>query len=123
MSGELWLDTRVKRLQRLEGKLDNDLDFGFGLLGHIDKGSWFQMQRVQVSATEWKTEQLEIHITGRAMLFSTIARETSELRSGFTAIPTGLDLAQGMQLLEQTNPDAPPASLARVSPAALTHRR
>jgi hypothetical protein len=123
MSGELWLDTRVKRLLRLEGKLDDGLDFGFGLLGHIDKGSWFQMQRVQVSATEWKTDQLEIHISGRAMLFNTIDRNTSELRGGFTAIPKGLDLAQGMQLLEQTHPDTPPASLARVSPAALTHRR
>jgi hypothetical protein len=123
MNGELWIDTRVKRLVRLEGKLDDDLDFGFGLLGHIDKGSWFQMQRVQVSATEWKTEQLEIHISGRAMLFSTIDRNTSELRGGFSSVPAGLDLAGGMRLLEKTDPTTPPNTVARMSPVLLKARR
>ena len=123
MSGELWLDTRVKRLLRLEGRLDADLDFGFGLLGHIEKGSWFQMQRVQVSATEWKTEQLEVHISGRAMLFSTIDRNTSELRGGFSSIPAGLDLAGGIRLLEQTDPKTPPNTVARISPALFKARR
>lgn len=123
MSGELWLDTRVKRLIRLEGKLDADLDFGFGLLGHVDKGSWFQMQRVQVSATEWKTEQLEIHISGRALLFNTIARDTSELRGGFSSVPSGLDLADGMRILEHTDPRTPPDTMARVSSASFRERR
>jgi hypothetical protein len=124
MSGELWLDTSVKRLQRLEGRLDADLNFGFGLLGHVDKGSWFQMQRLQVSATEWKTEQLEIHISGRAMLFNTISHDTSELRGGFSSVPAGLDLAGGMRLLEQTGPKAPPNSVAaRMSPALFKARR
>jgi hypothetical protein len=123
MNGELWIDTRVKRLLRLEGKLDADLDFGFGLLGHVDKGSWFQMQRVQVSATEWKTEQLEIHVSGRAMLFNTIARDTSELRGGFSSVPAGLDLAGGMRLLEQTDPKTPPNTVARVSPVKIARRR
>jgi hypothetical protein len=117
MNGELWIDTRFKRLQRLEGKLDADLDFGFGLLGHVDKGSWFQMQRVQVSATEWKTAQLEIHISGRAMLFKTIARETSELRGSFSSVPAGLDLAGGMRILEQTEPKTTHKTVARVSTA------
>jgi hypothetical protein len=123
MSGDLWLDTRVKRLVRLEGKLEADLEFGYGLLGHIDKGSWFEMQRVQVSATEWKTEQLEIHMSGRALLFSTIARDTSELRGGFSSVPSGLDLADGMRILEQTDPKTPPNTVARMSSASFRERR
>jgi hypothetical protein len=122
MSGELWLDTRVKRLLRLEGKLDADVDFGFGLLGHVDKGSWFQMQRVQVSATEWKTEQLEIHMSGSALLFSTIARDTSELRGGFSSVPSGLDLADGMRILENTDPKTPPNTVARMASAFFKSR-
>jgi hypothetical protein len=75
------------------------------------------MQRVQVSATEWKTAQLEIHISGRAMLFKTIARETSELRGSFSAVPAGLDLAGGMRILEQPEPKTPHKTVARVSTA------
>jgi hypothetical protein len=82
------------------------------------------MQRLQVSATEWKTEQLEIHISGRAMLFSTIDRNTSEIRGGFSSVPPGLDLADGMRLLEQTGPQIPPNTVAaRMSPAVFKARR
>ncbi len=123
MSGELWLDARMKRLVRLEGKLDQNVDFGFGLLGRLDKGGWFRIQRVQVSPTEWKTEQLEIHISGHAMLFNTIARQTSETRGGFAPVPAGINLAQGMHILQQADPRSAPTTLARVWPASLPTRR
>ena len=123
MSGELWIDARTTRLVRLEGKLDSNIDIGFGLLGRINKGGWFRLQRVQVSPTEWKTAKLEVHLSGRAMLFDTISRDTSETRSGFAAVPAGLNLEQGMRILEQANPDILPGMLARVSPAPLAARR
>ena len=123
MSGDIWLDARMKRLVRLQGHLDDNVDFGFGLLGRLDRGGWFLMHRVQVSPTEWKTQQLEIHMSGRAMLFNTIARQTSELRGGFAAVPAGINLAQGMRLLEQPDPRSGPNTVARVSPVSLSTRR
>lgn len=123
MSGDLWIDARTTRLVRLEGKLDNDIEIGFGLLGRIDRGGWFRLQRVQVSPTEWKTANLEVHLSGRAMLFDTINRDTSETRGGFASVPAGLNLEQGMHIVEQANPDILPGMLARVSPASLPARR
>ena len=38
-------------------------------------------------------------MNGRALLFKSIGRETSETRGGFTAVPAGLTLAQGAALL------------------------
>src|SRR5437764_8659117 len=92
---DLWIDARMKRLSRLEGRLEESVGFGFGLLGKLDKGGWFRMDRVQVSPTEWKTQKLELHLSGRAVLFKTIARDTNEIRGGFAAVPAGLNLAQG----------------------------
>ena len=74
----------------------DNVDFGLGLLGRLDKGGWFRMERVRVSATEWKTQRLEVHLSGRALMLKTIARETSELRRGFVAVPAGMTLSQGM---------------------------
>ena len=122
MAGDLWIDTRMKRLAKLEGRLSDNVDFGFGLLGRLDKGGWFQVQRVQVSPTEWKTQKLELHLSGRAVLFKTIERETNEVRGGFAAVPAGLNLAQGMRLLEQADPHGTPSTVARVFPASLTTR-
>ena len=120
MSGDLWLDARMKRLVRLNGVLIENVDFGFGLLGRLYKGGWFQMQRTRVSATDWKTERLEVHMNGRAMLFKTIARETSELRGGFEAVPPRMSLEQGMRVLQEKDAARNLAALsARVAPAGL----
>jgi hypothetical protein len=120
MTGDLWIDARMKRLSRLEGRLEENLDFAFGLLGRVDKGGWFRVQRVQVSPTEWKTTRLELHLSGRAVMFKTIARDTNEVRGGFAAVPAGLNLAQGMRLLEQSDPRSLPNTVAWVSPLSLS---
>jgi hypothetical protein len=118
MSGELWVSVRYKRLARLDGHLVENVDFGYGILGRLYKGGWFRLERTQVSATDWKTERLEIHMSGRAMLFKTIARETSEARGGFVPVPAGMNLTQGMRLLEETETRA-----AIVTPAAFATSR
>lgn len=102
MSGELWIDSRYKRLARLDGHLEENVDFGYGILGRLYKGGWFRLQRTRVSATDWKTERLEVHMSGRAMLFKTIARETSEVRGGFLPVSANMSLAQGVSQLNQT---------------------
>ncbi len=116
MAGDVWIDARTKRLSRLDGHLDDNIDFGFGLLGRIDRGGWFRIQRQQVSPSEWKTIGLEVHLNGRAILFKCIARETSEVRGGFTPVPRGTTIAEGVKILRQTDPESLPGATAHVSP-------
>lgn len=118
MSGTLWVNARYKRLGRLDGHMDENLDFGYGILGRLYKGGWFQLQRTQVSETDWKTERLEVHMCGRALLVKSFAKETSERRGGFAAVPAGMNLAQGASLLGQTI-----SSNAQVQPAKFGLRR
>jgi len=33
----------MKRMVRLDAQVQENLDFGFGLLGRLYKGGWFQM--------------------------------------------------------------------------------
>lgn len=113
MSGELWIDASFKRLARLDGRLEQNVDFGFGILGRLDKGGWFRLQRTRTSGTDWKTDRLEIHMSGRALLFKTIARETSQTRGGFAAVPAGLTLAQVIDILR------PLSTSASVAPTPL----
>jgi hypothetical protein len=111
MGGELWVNSRFKRRARLDGHLLENIDFAFGMLGRVNKGGTFRLDRTQVGFTDWKTERLDVHMRGRAMLFKAIAHESSELRGGFMPVPTGLNLAQGMVLLEQGETTVLPASL------------
>jgi hypothetical protein len=123
MSGELWVDARFKRLVRLDGQLQENVDFGFGILGRLYKGGWFRLERTQVSATDWRTERLEVHMSGRAMLFKTIARETSETRGGFAPVPAGMSLAEGAMLLQRTQTNNATILDKQVTPASFAARR
>ena len=124
MSGTLWVNTRYKRLARLDGHVQDNLDFGYGILGRLYKGGWFQLERSQVSATDWKTARLEVHMMGRALLVKSFARETSEIRGGFARVPPGMNLAQGMQVLEQSVAQTKlVAKPGLIAPSALAMRR
>jgi hypothetical protein len=123
MGGELWVDARMKRLVRLDAHVQDNLDFGYGLLGRLYKGGWFQIERSQVSANDWKTARLEVHIMGRALVKS-FARETSEVRGGFAPVPSGMNLAQGMAMLQQTEArKSATTKPALITPAELALRR
>jgi hypothetical protein len=113
MSGKLWVDERYKRLARLEGHVDQNVDFGFGILGRLYQGGWFRLERVQVSATDWKTKSLEVHMNVRALLVKTFAKETSETRGGFAQVPSGMTLAQGLAFLDKQQAQLQAVNLRR----------
>lgn len=117
MSGTLCIDSRMKRLSRLEGSVGENVDFGFGILGRLYKGGWFRLVRTQVSPTDWKTAELEVHMSIRALLVKTFAKETSETRRGFTSVPAGMNLSQAMHLLSQPS-DALPLAASVPAPGA-----
>lgn len=119
LSGEIWIDTRAKRLRRLDGHLNDNVEFGFGMLGKVNKGSWFRLVRQPVGHDEWKTERLEVHLSGKALLFKTIAHETSEVRGGFEVVPPAMSLKQGLGVLEHTvNQRLAAMEAGSISPAA-----
>jgi hypothetical protein len=122
MSGTLWVNAQSKRLARLDGRVGENVDFGFGILGRLYKGGWFKLARTQVSSTDWKTAQLEVHVSIRALLVKTFARETSERRGGFEPVSADLTLAQAMRLLAPPGPQAPATASAPISAAALAVR-
>ena len=43
MGGKIWISTRYKRLARLDGQMQENVDFGFGILGRLYKGGWFRL--------------------------------------------------------------------------------
>jgi hypothetical protein len=112
MSGDLWISIDQKRMVKLDGKLRENVDFGYGILGRLNRDGWFRLERTQVGGDghgDWKTKRLEIHMNGRAMLFKTIARETSEVRGGFEPVASGLSLEQAAALVGREPESVPGA--------------
>jgi len=100
MAGTILISPQQKRLARMNGHLVENVDFGFGILGHIAKGGTFEIERIQVSSSHWKTHLVDIHVNGRMLLFKTISKQQHETRSDFEFVSKDLDLRQAEEFLQ-----------------------
>jgi hypothetical protein len=102
MAGTVWINAREKRLSRLQGQLVCNVDLGYGILGRLDKGGSFDMERVEVAPGNWKTRVLDVHITGHVILLKSIAMDQTERRSNFRQVPANTTLAEAGIMLEES---------------------
>ncbi len=98
----MWVDATSERLARIEATLFRDVSFGWGILGHLDKGGHFIVEQSKVGPDRWEATGMNIQFTGRALLFKTINLRQLEKLSEFHRIPDQLTLAQGINMLNQT---------------------
>jgi hypothetical protein len=99
LAGTVLIDAQEKRLAKLSGQIVNQVDFGFGFLGHIDKGGTIEIGRVQAGPTQWKTSLINIQLSGRLVFFKTIDKQEYETRSKFRRVPGDLSLPAARELL------------------------
>ena len=101
LGGTLVVNQQLKRLIEMDGRLKERVDFGYGILGHAEKGGTFEIRREQVSEAHWKTNLVEVHIQGKVLLFKNVTKDQRELRSDFRAVPQDISLAEAKALLDQ----------------------
>jgi hypothetical protein len=100
MEGELLIDAKQTRLAKLSGTLTSDVDFGFGILGKLQKGGRFEVVQSAVALKDWEVSLLDVHISGRALFFHSIGEQQHEMRSQFKALPSGLSLAEAVSIVK-----------------------
>jgi hypothetical protein len=100
MAGTILIDRRQKRLAGMKGTLIRNVDFGWGMLGRLNKGGTFEVKRQDVGDDHWVTTLLDVHIRGKALFFKTINAEQHEVTEAFKRVPDRLTLAQGASMLE-----------------------
>jgi hypothetical protein len=103
MAGEMWVDASQQRLLSIRGQLMNEVKFGGGLLGHLEKGGQFIVKRAEIAPGDWELTELTVNMQGRALLFKSIAVQQKEIHSNFERMPDELSLADAASvLLKQT---------------------
>ena len=100
MSGELLIDAGNYRLARIDGTLFKDVSFGWGILGHLDKGGRFLVEQANVDGG-WAMTRMKLHFTGKILLFKSLTIESTEVFSDFHRVPPTLTFAQGLEILKK----------------------
>jgi hypothetical protein len=98
MTGELWIDAAQERVTRLEGHLQRDVDFGWGILGRLNKGGWIVIEQAEVGNRQWRTVRFQMVISAR-VLFKNKSFDTTEEQTQFAPLPLGLGYRQAIQML------------------------
>ena len=102
MEGEMWVDCKQQRLAAFSGRLTRDVKFGLGLLGHLDKGGHFEVRQAEVVPGHWDLTNMNVEITGKALLFATIGMRKKETHGDFYQVPDDLTLTEAADMLNRT---------------------
>ena len=102
MEGEMWVDCKQERLAGFDGHLTQAVKFGFGLLGHLDKGGHFEVRQAEVVPGHWDMTTLSLEMTGRALLFASIGVQKKENHQDFHRVPDDLTLTQAADILNRS---------------------
>lgn len=98
MTGEIWINATEKRVTRLEGHLQQDTNYGWGILGKLDKGGWVVIEQTNVGGGQWRIVHVQMKMNLR-ILFKTKNIDTTEEMSGYKPVPAEIDYRQAIRML------------------------
>jgi hypothetical protein len=98
MAGEIWIDATQGRVVRLEGHLLQDVNFGWGILGRLNKGGWIVIDQADVGGHQWRTVRFQMVMSGR-VLFKNKSFDTVEEQTQYAPLPQGLGYQQAIRML------------------------
>jgi hypothetical protein len=101
MSGKMWIYRAEGRLARMDGSLFEDVTFGWGLLGRLNKGGTFSILQNRVGDNHWVYVSLDVKMIGHAVIFKSINVRQVERISDFRRVSDNLTISEAYQLLEK----------------------
>jgi hypothetical protein len=105
MRGRLWIDPTYERIAAVQGELFRDVNFGWGILGRLNKGGKFEVVQTQILPGVWRITILNLDFKGRTFLFSGLRVFRKESSTRFVATSSGMTIHAALsQLLSQSRP-------------------
>jgi hypothetical protein len=86
MAGTMVIARDGNRIRTLKGALADDVKFGFGIFGKLDRGGTFDIERRQVGGGHWQITETHVHIGGHAF-FKTIGSQQDEVKTEWKPSP------------------------------------
>jgi hypothetical protein len=101
MSGHILVDAKENHIAEIDGTLQKEVGFGWGILGHLDRGGRFVVQQADVGGGHWEATRMELAFTGKILLFKKMSIRSVDVFSNFRAVPANLSFTEGVQMLEK----------------------
>jgi hypothetical protein len=100
MKGVVVIDPVERRIALIDGILFKEVSFGWGILGHLDKGGHFLVQQCDAGHDSWEISRMSLQFTGKILLFKTLFLKSDEVFDDFRLLPSDTTFAQGVEILK-----------------------
>lgn len=103
MEGTVLVDPKTARFARIDCTLFRDVGFGWGILGHLDKGGHLRAEQAEFSPGVWVPTLMSLRFTGKLLFFKSLNYKSDESFRDFRPVPPDLTFAQGIEMLKKEN--------------------
>jgi hypothetical protein len=108
LAGEVWIDQVQERLTRLDAHVIANVDFGWGILGKLDRGGTIQLEQSDIGNHDWQLTRMKLNLKGKALMLKSLNIQLTEQATHFSEVPPGVDYRKAIQLLQNSGaPIAP----------------
>ena len=101
MEGTMLIDPTDERLVRIAAHLFKGVNFGWGILGHLDPGGQFEVEQSRVGGDRWEVTQMRLRFTGKILLFKNLNITEHETAFDYRNAPDNLSFVEGIEFLKK----------------------
>jgi hypothetical protein len=101
MQGYILVDPVHHRIASIDGTLFKEVGFGWGILGHLNRGGRFFVQQQQVDDNLWEISSMTLNFTGKILMFKNLNINSTEVFSGFKRVPPDITFAQALEIIKK----------------------
>lgn len=94
MEGEMRVNLQAMRIATIKGKLIQNVKIFGGILGQLDAGGTFDVERRETGDRVWQITETHVHIKGHALIFKTISEEEDDQKWDFKPLPGQITMRQ-----------------------------
>jgi len=95
ITGKVWIDQADGELAKLDVTVFDTINVGFGMLGRVEKGTHFEMERKKWLAGTWFEDWNRVRFDVRLMMVKNLRQEIENRWSNVTVRPAGKLTANG----------------------------
>jgi hypothetical protein len=100
MEGTMLIDPSDERLTKIQARLFKSVNFGWGILGHLDPGGQFEVEQALVGGDRWEVTEMRLRFTGKVLFFKNLNINEHETAFDYRRAPDNLSFVQGIEFLK-----------------------
>jgi hypothetical protein len=96
--GRVWIDSRSRRMTRIEAHVLRPVNFGWGIVGRIYPGGKIEFEQANPGSDRWIYSHVDAHLTVR-LVVKTMPMNDQMTATDFLPLPAPVSFEQGIHML------------------------